>query len=210
MNKISINLLTNIVLLLAGIVLVLFFRQEGMLLWVSRVLGVLFLLPALVFLAVVAVRPAADRSNSDYLGIFPAIGGLCFGVMMLVRAELFAGVMALLMGVLLLALGLFHVVFLFLSRSRLALRWHYFLLPLAIAVAGVLILALPALRGNESLVILLCGVCLVLFNITSLQEHIAQRKFNARQPDARKAAPRSEPADDYLPVRDTEQEDRGL
>jgi hypothetical protein len=34
----------------------------------------------------------------------------------------------------------------------------------------------PALRGNVSMVVLVTGICLLLFNFTSLQEYIAERR----------------------------------
>jgi hypothetical protein len=45
-----------------------------------------------------------------------------------------------------------------------------------VVLRGVLSLALPALRNNDSLVVLLTGICLLLFNFTSLQEYLAERR----------------------------------
>ena len=41
---------------------------------------------------------------------------------------------------------------------------------------GILSLALPALRESVSAVVLITGICLLLFNFTSLQEYLAERR----------------------------------
>ena len=68
MKKVSINLLTNVVLLLAGIILILFHAVPNVLLWGCRVMGAMFVLPAVVYLIMVAVRHADARTSADYMG----------------------------------------------------------------------------------------------------------------------------------------------
>ena len=176
MKKLSINLLTNVILLLAGIILIVFHGVPNILVWGSRVMGALFALPAVIYLIMVAVRHADARTSTDYLGVLPAVGGLCFGLVMIIKAHLFDGILQLLMGVLLLVLGLFHVIYLLLSRNSLKVKGWYHICPLAVILCGILSLALPALRSNVSTVVLLTGICLLLFNFTSLQEYLAERR----------------------------------
>ena len=176
MKKLSINLLTNVILLLAGIILIVFHGVPNILVWGSRVMGALFVLPAVIYLIMVAVRHADARTSTDYLGVLPAVGGLCFGLVMIIKAHLFDGILQLLMGVLLLVLGLFHVIYLLLSRNSLKVKGWYHICPLAVILCGILSLALPALRSNVSTVVLLTGICLLLFNFTSLQEYLAERR----------------------------------
>ena len=176
MKKISINLLTNVILLLAGIILILFHYVPNILIWGSRVMGAVLMLPAVVYLIMVAVRHADARTSTDYLGVLPAVGGLCFGLIMILKAHLFDGILQLLMGVLLLVLGLFHVIYLLLSRKTLKVKSWYYICPLVVILCGVLSLALPALRSSVSSIVLLTGICLLLFNFTSLQEYLAERR----------------------------------
>jgi hypothetical protein len=177
MKKVSINLLTNVILLLAGIILIVFHAVPNILVWGSRVIGAMFLLPAVVFLVMVAVRHSDVRTSSDYMGVLPAVGGLCFGIVMMMKASLFDGILQLLMGVLLIVLGLFHVIYLLLSKGTLKIKSWYYLAPLVVALCGVLSLVLPALRNSVSTVMLITGICLLLFNLTSLQEYLAERRI---------------------------------
>lgn len=176
MKKVSINLLTNVILLLAGIILIIFHAVPDILIWGARVMGAMFLLPAVVYLIMVAVRHADARTSADYMGVLPAVGGLCFGLVMIIKAQMFDGILQLLMGVLLVVLGLFHVIYLLLSRSSLKTKGWYHICPLIVIVCGILSLRLPALRSSESSVVLITGICLLLFNFTSLQEYLAERR----------------------------------
>lgn len=176
MKKVSVNLLTNVILLLAGIILIIFHGMPNIMLWAVRVMGAMFVLPAFAYLVMVAIRHADARTSSDYLGVLPAVGGLCFGFVMIIKAHLFDEVLQLLMGMLLVALGLFHVIYLLLSRGALNIKGWYFLCPLLILLCGILSLTLPALKGSLSTVVLLTGICLLLFNFTSLQEYLAERR----------------------------------
>ena len=193
MKKLSINLLTNVILLLAGIILIMFHAVPNILVWGSRVIGAMFLLPAIAYLVMVAMRHADARTSVDYMGVLPAVGGLCFGIVMMIKASLFDGILQLLMGVLLIVLGLFHIIYLLLSRGALNIKGWYYLAPLLVLLCGVLSLALPALRANISLVVLITGICLLLFNFTSLQEYLAERRV-------RRAS--SKPATELAPVAD--------
>ena len=122
MKKVSINLLTIVILLLAGMILIIFHAVPSILLWASRVMGTMFMLPAFAYLVMVAMRRNGTRTSTDYLGVLPAVGGLCFGLIMMLKAHLFDEILQLLMGMLLLVLGLFHVVYLLLSKDSLKIK----------------------------------------------------------------------------------------
>jgi len=193
MKKVSINLLTNVILLLAGIILIIFHGVPNILLWGCRVMGAMFMLPALVFLIMVAVRHADARTSTDYLGVLPAVGGLCFGLVMMLKAHLFDEILQLLMGLLLVVLGLFHVVYLLLSHKSLNIKGWYYICPIVVVVCGILSLAVTSLRDNVSMVVLITGISLLLFNFTSLQEYLAERRV--RRALTRPAVEPGAPAD---------------
>ena len=176
MKKVSINLLTNVILLLAGIILIIFHGVPSIMLWGCRVMGAMFMLPAVIYLVMVAVRHADARTSADYMGVLPAVGGLCFGLVMIIKAHLFDGILQMFMGMLLVVLGLFHVIYLLLSSKSLTIKGWYYLCPLIVVLCGLLSLLLPSLRDSDSTVVLITGICLLLFNFTSLQEYLAERR----------------------------------
>ena len=196
MKKVSVNLLTNVILLLAGITLIVFHTVPNILLWGSRVIGAMFLLPAIAYLVMVAMRHADARTSVDYMGVLPAVGGLCFGIVMMIKASLFDGILQLLMGVLLIVLGLFHIIYLLLSRNSLNIKGWYFLCPIVVTLCGMLSLMVTSLRENIPMVVLMTGICLLLFNFTSLQEYLAERRV--RRELTRPAVELGAPADNAL------------
>ena len=201
MRRVSINLLTNVILLLAGIILIVFHNVPNILIWGARVMGATFMLPAIAYLVMVAVRHADARTSTDYMGVLPAVGGLCFGLVMIIKAHLFDGILQLLLGMLLLVLGLFHVTYLLLSRQSLKIKNWYYICPLIVVLCGVLSLMVPSLRANVSTVVLITGICLLLFNFTSLQEYLAERRVRnaATQPAVE---PAHEPVTTPAPISD--------
>ena len=177
MKRLSINLLTNVLLLLVGIALIVFYSLTDVLWWVAMVMGALFAVPSLVYLFKVSFNHADTRASNDYLGVVPAVGGLCFGLVMLIKAHLFAGVITLLMGVLL-------------SKRVINVSGWYFLAPLVVIGTGAAVLFSPELREQGGKVAMLTGLGLLLFNFTSLQEYFAERrKRKADAAAAEKALP---------------------
>ena len=176
MKKVSINLLTNVILLLAGIILIVFYNVPNILQWGCRVMGAMFVLPAAAYLIMVAVRHADARTSADYLGVLPAVGGLCFGIVMMAKPDKFDEILQLLMGILLVVLGLFHIINLLLSRNSMHVKGWYFLCPVVVTMCGLLSLMVPSVRESVSTVVLMTGICLLLFNFTSLQEYLAERR----------------------------------
>ena len=176
MRKVSINLLTNVILLLAGIILILFHSVPNILIWGTRVMGATIVVPSVVFLIMVAVRHSDARTSTDYMGVLPAVGGLCFGLVMIFKPDKFDEILQLLMGILLVVLGLFHIIYMLLSRNNLNIKNWYFICPIIVAICGIVSLMVPSLRENVSAVVLITGICLLLFNFTSLQEYLAERR----------------------------------
>lgn len=175
MKQISLNLLSNVLLLLVGILLIIFYTSADVLRWVAIVIGVLFLLPSLCYLCTIAFRRAEERRQVDMLGIIPSVGGLCFGIIMIAKPHLFTEVISLLMGVLMLVMGLFHIIYLLLSWRSLDLKLWYLMAPLMVTIAGIVVLASSGVRDDAALVALLTGVSMLLFNFTSVQEYMAER-----------------------------------
>lgn len=203
MRKVSINLLTNVILLLSGIILIVFHNVPNILIWGARVMGATFVLPAIAYLVMVAVRHSDARTSTEYMGVLPAVGGLCFGLVMIIKAHLFDEILQLLMGVLLLVLGLFHIIYLILSKNSLNIKGWYHICPLIVVLCGVLSLMVPALRESVSTVVLITGICLLLFNFTSLQEYLAERRVrNAAAAVEPSVGPADEPVTTPAPISD--------
>ena len=60
-------------------------------------------------------------------------------------------------------------------------------MPLLVAIVGGVVLFMPSVRSNVNEVVLVTGISLLLFNITSLQEYFAERRTIKAQLAALKA-----------------------
>ena len=150
MKNVSINLLTNVLLLLVGVILIIFHAVPDLLVWAVRLMGTMFMVLAVVYMVMVAVRHAGARTSSDYMGVMPAVGGLCFGLVLMLKAPLFDAILQQLMGMLLVVLGGFHIVYLWMSRDKLKIGGWYYVLPVIVVLCGILSMVLPALRDHAS------------------------------------------------------------
>lgn len=208
MKKVSINLLTNVLLLLVGVILIIFHAVPDLLVWAVRLMGTMFLVLAVVYMVMVAVRHAGARTSSDYMGVMPAVGGLCFGLVLMLKAPLFDAILQQLMGMLLVVLGGFHIVYLWLSRDNLKIGGWYYVLPVIVVLCGILSLVLPSLRDNAESVVLITGICLLLFNFTSLQEYLAERRVRRAVTNPAETLPASH--DDSIIVDEAASEDLSM
>lgn len=184
-RKFSFSLLIGIVFLLAGVLFLAYFNSANVMTLVAIVLGVVFVLPSLIYLCLVALRKRGQRDTTDLMGVLPAVGGLCFGVVLILRPQMFDAVLQLVFSTLLIVLGLFHIIYMLVSGKALHARWWWAICPLLVATAGVLTLLVPGLQQNAPLVTLIIGVSFILFAFTEfLVWHGERRALRPAQASA--------------------------
>ena len=167
--------LTNIIMLALGVVLVAFSGDERMAEMIAIALGVLFLAPSLfslIMLFFVNVAPDDSRYNPRY-NLLPVIGGLSFGLVIVVKAAVFVGLLKYLFAMLLIVGGLYYVFYLAFARSRVVVPAWYYVLPSIVACAGFAILLMPI--DNNALIFLTTGVSLIAMVVTSVITALAER-----------------------------------
>ncbi len=180
MKKSYPTILVNICLLLAGVIFLCFFNTGARVLQaVTIILGIVFIVPSLIYLGMVCFQKAEARGAADLMGIFPAVGGLCFGATLCMRPGSFGSIIIDIISILLIALGLFHLIYLMMSQRRLAIPWGYYVAPAVIALSGVM--ALLPMRGNLEFLFLATGVSLILSSFTALLEGLAERRRQKQQ-----------------------------
>ena len=171
--------ITNIIMLALGAVLIVFFDDDRMAELIAVALGVLFLAPSIYSLIMLLFTnvPVEDAMHNPRYNLIPTIGGLSFGLLIVVKASLFVALLKYIFAILLLAGGLYYVFYLLFTRGRVSMPKWYFFLPSLVAIAGVVALVLP-IGGNPSL-LLLSGVSLIALSVTSVvisySEYVAYR-----------------------------------
>lgn len=196
--------ITNIVMLALGVVLIVFNGDERMAELIAIAFGVLFLAPSLfslIMLFFVNVPPEDSRYNPRY-NLLPVIGGLSFGMAIVLKAALFVPLLKYLFAVLLMVGGLYYVFYFAFARARVIVPSWYYLLPCAVAVSGIVALVLPI--SSNSIIFLTAGVSLIALSVTSVLSAVAER--TAAKMRAEEAAKSQAPADvEALRINDDEQ-----
>ncbi len=171
--------ITNIIMLALGAVLIVFFDDDRMAELIAVALGVLFLAPSLYSLIMLLFTnvPVEDAMHNPRYNLIPTIGGLSFGLLIVVKASLFVALLKYIFAILLLAGGLYYVFYLLFTRGRVAMPKWYFFLPSLVAVAGVVALVLP-IESNPTL-FMITGISLIALSVTSVvisySEYVAYR-----------------------------------
>ena len=171
--------ITNIIMLALGAVLIVFFDDDRMAELIAVALGVLFLAPSIYSLIMLLFTnvPVEDAMHNPRYNLIPTIGGLSFGLLIVVKASLFVALLKYIFAILLLAGGLYYVFYLLFTRGRVSRPKWYFFLPSLVAIAGVVALVLP-IESNTTL-FLMTGVSLIALSVTSVvisySEYVAYR-----------------------------------
>ena len=171
--------ITNIIMLALGAVLIVFFDDDRMAELIAVALGVLFLAPSIYSLIMLLFTnvPVEDAMHNPRYNLIPTIGGLSFGLLIVVKANLFVALLKYIFAILLLAGGLYYVFYLLFTRGRVSMPKWYFFLPSLVAIAGVVALVLP-IESNPTL-FLMTGVSLIALSVTSVvisySEYVAYR-----------------------------------
>ncbi len=175
MNKNIPTFLSSIVILTCGIFLIVFHDRTALMENMIIALGILFLIPSII--AIIGIFLFSNRNNNtgttiSYYGLASAIGGACFGLLLIIEPEIFVGILAYLFAVILILAGVFHMIILFASMKSVRKPLWFFILPSLITIAGLVIL-FTDIRTIESIVILITGISFVCFAVNSIIELIA-------------------------------------
>lgn len=184
MFKKSSIFLVNIFVLLAGLLLVLLYDEARLMEGIVMVMGVMFLVPSAISLILMLSQMSRSMSQIDGEadsvgfsngGLLPSIGGICFGLSLVLRPLLFVEILAYLFAIILIIGGLYHVVMLLITSRRISVSLWLYVLPVVVAVAGF-VLILTDVRTVEKWVNLITGIALICFSVASLTEYIAERR----------------------------------
>lgn len=184
MFKKSSIFLVNIFVLLAGLLLVLLYDEARLMEGIVMVMGVMFLVPSAISLILMLSQMSRSMSRIDGEadsvgfsngGLLPSIGGICFGLSLVLRPLLFVEILAYLFAIILIIGGLYHVVMLLITSRRISVSLWLYVLPVVVAVAGF-VLILTDVRTVEKWVNLITGIALICFSVASLTEYIAERR----------------------------------
>ncbi len=189
MIKRSSGFLVNTFVFLAGLLLTLLYDEARLMESVVIVAGVMFLVPSVIALVLMMAQASktvageyADepRAGIGNGGVLPLLGGICFGLSLILRPLLFVEILSYIFAAVLLLGGVYHIVVLFITSRKVGVSLWLYLLPLLVAVAGFVLL-ITDVRTVEKWVNLITGISLMCISLASLLEYIDSRRKSRRE-----------------------------
>jgi uncharacterized membrane protein HdeD (DUF308 family) len=158
MMKQAINYFTlrAICAILLGAILLLY--PKNAIFFIVITIGVLFIVPGLISLVNYFISERKKRP--DMLFLFAGIGSLLFGVALIAAPHFFVNVLMYLLGIILLLGGIEQLVNLVRVRKRTTVPVAFYVIPLLILIAGILVLFNP-FKTAQTIFILIGITCLI-------------------------------------------------
>ena len=168
------NWLTAVIVLTVGILLVVWHNRIDVLNWIVVIVGLGLVVPGLYSLISAFARAGSKSAKKDEYSagrstIIASLGALALGVWMIVSPGFFVELLAYMFGAILIVYGVFHIVFLSVcSRPYIMPGWYY-IIPVLMIGAGVVILA-TSVRTMNSVVVLISGIALIASAFNTMLE----------------------------------------
>ena len=149
------NWLTALIVMLVGILLIVWHQRVDVLNWIVLAVGIMLIVPGLYSCISALVRKS--------------LGAIALGVWMVVSPAFFVGLLAYIFGAILILYGIFHIIVVAVWSRPFILPWWFYLIPVLMIIAGVVILCTDV-RTINSAVVLITGIALVASSVNSVLE----------------------------------------
>ena len=135
---------------------------EAAILYLVIAIGVVFFLPSLFSLV------GYFKKGRHVGGYFPivSLGSLLFGLWLMISPAFFVGILMYVLGILLIFAGISQIVYLLSARGRVMVPFGFFVVPILILLAGLIVMVNPFAAATIPFIIL--GVSSALYGITEL------------------------------------------
>lgn len=194
MNK-SQTWLTIVVAAAVGILFVMWHSRIDLLSWIVVAMGVLLIIPGAYNMITLLVSRRRERRleagesaavtrrgagrEAGFSSMLASICTIALGVWMLVNPGFFVGLLAYLFAVLLIIYGLYQIYSLaYLSRPY-VMPWFFYIVPVALVVAGVVILC-TSVHTMNSVVVLVTGIMLIVSAVNRALQCMSQYPLKTR------------------------------
>lgn len=146
--------------LVIGVLLVAW--PEAAILYLVITIGVLFLVPGLFSLSGYLIRGKQDGSRFPIAGL----GSLLFGLWLMIMPAFFVGILMYVLGAVLVLAGISQIVNLSAARSWTVVPGGFFVIPVLVLIAGIVVLFNPFTAAAVPFIIL--GVSSIVYGLSDL------------------------------------------
>ena len=177
------SLFYGFVVMAIGILLIVFNRRGELLSWVVILTGLALIVPcAYTLITAIADRRRARNDNADSVNLelydtgmtITSVIGIAVGAWMVINPGFFIGFLAYAFAIILLAFGLYQVVTVALLAKPLQLSGGFYIIPVLLIVAGVVILC-TSVRNIQYMVVLITGIGLVCAGFNTILGYTSGR-----------------------------------
>ncbi len=173
---------SNLLILIAGVVLIILHDRVGIIPGIIIVTGITFIVPSVINMAIlladVSKKPEERYRNktSFIAGMIASVGGFAMGLWMVVYPDSLVGLLVYLFAGILLLGGIYHLYMLIFGLRPLRFPMWMYIFPSLLVIAGIAILSTD-IKTIEAYVVLISGVAMVVFALNTFLEQIGARSF---------------------------------
>lgn len=179
--KSKFNLLTNLLVLIVGIVLVSLHAREKVLETLVVIVGILFVVPSLV-----TIIYALTRKNDAPFGAFSIIsaaGAMALGIALICVPSFFLNIMIISFAILLVIIGVFNLWAMIAARNVVKYNIALYIVPVLLLVGGIVLLIVPG-ELIQNIIVLVFGLALIAFAVNALvTDYIKDRTIKLKDAD---------------------------
>lgn len=168
MKTMNYSVIRSICIVMVGLLLVVW--PETAIIYLVIAIGALFLIPGLVSVVGYVFRGRQAGMPFPIIGI----GSSLFGIWLMISPAFFVGILMYVLGVLLVFAGISQIVNLMNIRSWAQVSGGYFVIPILILLAGIVVLLNPFAAASVPFIIL--GVSSIVYGATDIMNRIRFRK----------------------------------
>lgn len=183
-------IITNLVILAVGILLLFVFRHPAFVDTIIIVTGILFIIPAVVNLLAQNRQSKSPAPDGKTAGTASRIttwitccAAIIFGATMIIAPEAFRRLFVYIFALTLILGGAYHLYIMWRGLRPARVPAWMFAVPFILAAGGIAIFIVPGLLYDQSNVILITGIGLTLFALTSFAEIIAFNRWQKTHRD---------------------------
>lgn len=173
------NLFTAIIVGAVGVLMIVLHNHIDLLDWISIAVGLMFVLPSLYVLC--SSLGSKERLNAS-VGLV-SVGGLILGLLLCIFPSAFAGLFVYVFAALLVIFGIYQIVDLASWSKLTKIPAFYYVIPILLIAAGVVILC-TKLRDINTVVVLVTGIALIAAAINTIMEYCSTRTAAKQLPKA--------------------------
>lgn len=162
MKKVNNAILRSVFAIVLGLVLILW--PEATINYLVIIIGVLFIIPGIISLIAYFTRNREAETSS----MFPieGAGSILFGLWLVIMPAFFVNILMYVLGILLIIAGIQQIVSLISARKWTVVPIGYYIIPVLILLAGIIILSNPFQMAANTFMFL--GIAIIIYGLYEL------------------------------------------